>query len=576
MGKTGLRYYIYFVVIVVLVLGWLYFYLPERLQQEEEDRLQTQLPAQAQLIADSMAATSAAPEHLEQWITGWEASTGAQANILVFAYDPEGKHTVISGTEDLLYHPEVEQALATGRGFDIDQKMTTAQAAVSTLTASGDTWVVHVSLPFVSSAPRLRVAVLIAALTLIAAGAVVSYHLGKETRGRLQRLTETSRRLAAGDLRARLIPRGRDDFTTMCQTFNAMADEFESRVTTMTRQRDEQAAVLEYMADGVLILDGSGRVQLVNHAATELLQMERASIVGRSFAQVVRDHHLVELWHRSQQYGQEEIAGLEISHLGLYVRAIVTPLAVGESPRCMILIQDLTRTRQLETVRRDFVSNISHELRTPLASIKAVVDTLREGALSDLFAAQHFLDRLDTEVEDITQIVQELLELSRVESGRVSLRREPTSVDTLVVTPVDRLRPQAERAQLAMEINIAEDLPLVMADTDRIRQVITNLVHNAIKFTPPKGTVTVSAEAVNDRVQIAVSDTGVGIPIEDVPRIFERFYKADQARSGGGTGLGLAIARHVVEAHRGEIWVERIEGQGATFYFTLPVAKPRA
>jgi two-component system phosphate regulon sensor histidine kinase PhoR len=236
----------------------------------------------------------------------------------------------------------------------------------------------------------------------------------------------------------------------------------------------------------------------------------------------------------------------------------------------LVILQDLTRVRRLETVRRDFISNISHELRTPLASLKALADTLRDGALEDPPAARRFLDRMEVEVDALTQMVQELLELSRIESGQVGFEIAPVPVADVINPPLERLRPQAERADLQLSIDLAPDLPPVLADAERMRQVITNLVHNAIKFTPPGGEVAISATAGQDEVIISVRDTGVGIPADDLPRIFERFYKADRARSGGGTGLGLAIAKHIVLAHGGRIWAESVEGRGSTFSVALP------
>jgi two-component system phosphate regulon sensor histidine kinase PhoR len=179
---------------------------------------------------------------------------------------------------------------------------------------------------------------------------------------------------------------------------------------------------------------------------------------------------------------------------------------------------------------------------------------------------------METEVDALTQMVQELLELSRIESGRAPLHLVPVPVSGVVLPPVERLRPQAERAGLTLTVTLPPGLPSVLADAERVQQVVTNLVHNAVKFTPPGGQVTVSAEGAEDEVVIKVRDTGVGIPLDALPRIFERFYKADRARSGGGTGLGLAIARHIVQAHGGRIWVESVEGHGSTFYFSLLVA----
>ncbi len=202
------------------------------------------------------------------------------------------------------------------------------------------------------------------------------------------------------------------------------------------------------------------------------------------------------------------------------------------------------------------------------------MDTLRDGALEDPPAAQRFLIRMETELDALTQMVQELLELARIESGQVPLRLAPSSVGELVLPVVEHLQPPAERAGLALAVDLPADIPPVLADAERVRQVVTNLAHNAIKFTPPGGQVSVSAAVTpaRDEVVIRVRDTGVGIRADDLPRIFERFYKADRARTGGGTGLGLAIARHIVQAHGGRIWVESVEGQGSSFFFSLPVA----
>jgi len=349
-----------------------------------------------------------------------------------------------------------------------------------------------------------------------------------------------------------------------------MAEQMREKITTLAEERGRLAAVLEHMAAGVLITDEGGRVQLVNTAAARLLGLKEDQSLGRSLAQVVPHYQVIELWKRCRAQGEEQIETVEISHHDVFLQAIVTPFQAGEAHGYLVILQDLTRIRRLETVRRDFISNISHELRTPLAGLKALVDTLQGGALKDPPAAKRFLKRMDAEVDALTQIVEELLELSRIESGQVPLRLVPTAVDEVLLPPIDRLRPQAERAGLDFTVLLPPHLPLVLTDVERAQRVLTNLVHNAVKFTPPGGRITVAAEPAGEEVILSVKDTGVGIPAEDLPRIFERFYKADRARTGGGTGLGLAIARHIVQGHGGRIWVESVEGQGSTFYFSLP------
>jgi two-component system phosphate regulon sensor histidine kinase PhoR len=349
-----------------------------------------------------------------------------------------------------------------------------------------------------------------------------------------------------------------------------MAERLQRQSRKRNRERDRLHTVLHVMDDGVIILNKHGYVSVFNPAATRILNVAGADALNKSFVQVVRDYRVAEIWLACIKEGGEQSATLELAN-DAYVRVVVTPFLRGAANGYLVLLQDLSHLHRLETVRRDFVSNLSHELRTPLASIKALVDTLRDGAIEDPPAAEHFLERMEVEVDEMTQMVQELLELSRIESGQAPLRLFPTAVTKLIEPVIERLRAQAGRASLTLNIVLPANLPEVMVDADRVRTVILNLVHNAIKFTPPEGQITVSARTVPDAVVIAVADTGIGIPSDDVPRIFERFYKADRARSGGGTGLGLAIAKHTVHAHNGRIWVESTEGVGSTFSFTLPL-----
>ena len=217
-----------------------------------------------------------------------------------------------------------------------------------------------------------------------------------------------------------------------------------------------------------------------------------------------------------------------------------------------------------------FLSNVSHELRIPIASIKALAETLHAGAIDDAAVSKDFLSKINEEADDLTQLVQELSELSRLESGSAPLKKASVYIAELIASVGQRLKAQADRASLQINIDLKSILPPIDADRDRIEHVLVNLLHNAIKFTPPGGTITVSASSENNNIRVSVTDTGVGIPADDLPRIFERFYKADRARSGGGTGLGLAIVKHIIEAHGGKVWAQSVEGKGATFTFTLP------
>jgi two-component system phosphate regulon sensor histidine kinase PhoR len=255
-----------------------------------------------------------------------------------------------------------------------------------------------------------------------------------------------------------------------------------------------------------------------------------------------------------------------------FLRAIAVPVTGYQPGGALVLFQDLTDIRTMQTTRRELIGNISHEFRTPLAGIKAMVETLQDGAVADKAAAGDFLTRIDGEVDRLTQMVAELTELTRIETGRAKLALERVNINQIAEEVVEQLGPQAKRQQLTLKSEVAPDLPPVSADRERIKQVMVNLVHNAVKFTPPGGGITLTTRRGEGSVTVAVTDTGTGISGKDLPHVFERFYKADRARSGGGTGMGLAIAKHVIEAHGGSIRVQSGEGKGSTFSFELPLS----
>jgi len=343
-----------------------------------------------------------------------------------------------------------------------------------------------------------------------------------------------------------------------------------NRQLTLQADHDRLAALLDQMTDGVPIADPAGRVTFANPAAERIFDIAPAT--GRSLVEVIRQHQLVTTWRTSLQTGQLQSESVELSTRNQYIQLIVLP--DRDNPGgSLLLAQDLTRVRQMETIRRDFVSNLSHELRTPLASLKALTETLNEGALEDPPAARRFLQRIETEVDALTQMAAELLDLSRIEAGQITLNLARTDPARLLRSAAERMTAQAARAAVTLRVDYPADLPPVLADAPRIEQVLVNLIHNAVKFTPPGGEIRLSASHEDNSVQISVRDSGAGIPEESLPRVFERFYQVDRSRTGSGTGLGLAIVRHLVEAHGGKISVKSREGEGSLFFFTLPLAK---
>jgi two-component system phosphate regulon sensor histidine kinase PhoR len=357
------------------------------------------------------------------------------------------------------------------------------------------------------------------------------------------------------------------ELESLSSTITSVISNLDRRYSSVDSERSRLATVLDQITDGVLLADAKGLIQFANPAAGRLFQF--SSPLDHSIAEVVRHHQLVEAWRRCQQTRQMQSESVELPTRHQFLQLVVIP--DQHTSGSLLLVQDLTRIRRLETVRRDFVSNLSHELRTPLASLKALAETLQEGALDDPPAARRFVDQIQIEVDALTQMANELLELSKIESGRFSLSFTPVAAGDLLTSAARRMQVQAERAHVSLRVECAEDLPSIQVDSQRLEQVLVNLIHNAVKFTRPGGEVFLFAEPVNGEVRFSVRDTGAGIPADEVSRIFERFYRVDKSRSGSGTGLGLSIAKHIVEAHKGKIWVESVEGHGSTFFFSIPI-----
>jgi two-component system, OmpR family, phosphate regulon sensor histidine kinase PhoR len=357
--------------------------------------------------------------------------------------------------------------------------------------------------------------------------------------------------------------------------------------------------LLEAIPWPVLVIDRSLSVHYYNQNAVQLLETQEPWQDLR-LDQLISDEAILQLVQESIETESPKRGECTRDSSGTAWKISVTPLA--HRPRktrsghlhialtqryrfFAIVIEDLTELRHLERVRRDFITNISHELRTPLASVRLLVETLEEAIDTDPDQAQVFVEKIETEVQQLTALVSEILELSRIESGQASMTVEPIEAEQLVREVMARMLMLAQRHRVTLRTEIEQGETLVSADSKLIVRVLVNLVHNAIKFTPSGGVVVIGTrlEAGGNAQCFYVHDTGIGIPAEDLPRIFERFYKVNQARSkanfidpgGGGSGLGLAIARHMVEAHGGRIKAESVVGQGSTFSFILPVTVSR-
>lgn len=571
------RVAITFVVLILVCMGGLSAYLLQFVRNNYFDSLRTQLIAQARLVASASEPYFAGQGNLDTFVRKLGEGTASRITIIDISGVVLGDSDVdVANLKNHSNRPEFTDALSGQVGTSIRYSTTLdyrmMYVAVPVTVDNQIRGAARVSLPLTeinnSLAHIYRMIVTGMAVTAVIA-ILLALQISRATTGQLKKLTQMSKRIACGELDQRINVTSRDEVRELAEAFNLMTNKIRETVSALTGERDRLSTIVSAMSDGIFIVDGESRITMLNSAAEKLLKTSESGTKGLSFIEVVHDHELDAILKRcletrEQQRGIVE-TGLEKRFLGV----VATPLGDG----ALVLVQDLTGFRRLEAARRDLVSNISHELRTPLASLKAITETLQEGAIDDKPAALNFLNRMADEIDRLTQMVNELGQLSRIESGEVPLSLAPLDLGDVIRRVANRLRPQAERGALNLNLNIPAQLPEPVADRERIEQVLVNLVHNAIKFTPPGGRIDISARSEGTEVLVSVADTGIGISADDLPRIFERFYKADKARAGGGTGLGLAIAKHIVQAHGGKIWADSKPGKGSTFTFSLPLKK---
>ncbi|MFL7792910.1 MAG: ATP-binding protein [Anaerolineae bacterium] len=370
----------------------------------------------------------------------------------------------------------------------------------------------------------------------------------------LQRLTDAASKLARGEPAPAIPPAATSELDHLGAAFNTMNANLATAYETLAAQARQREAILHGLADAVLATDGSGEIVLANAAASALLDAAPQPV-----GEAIR---------RTLAGGEPKAA--EVAVQAQVFELLTTPLhdEDGKVSGAVAVGHDVTAYRQLDRLRTNFVSDVSHELRTPLTAIKGFIETLQDGAVNDPAVRDHFLSTIAVETERLTRLTNDLLLLTRADAGRLDLHLAPADLAECAGRAVAQLEGRAREKQIAIVTELPDSPALTQADADRIHQVLVNLLDNAVKFTPPGGRVVVSV----DGQQVTVTDTGPGIPADELPHVFERFYRGDRSRARQGTdgsGLGLAIAKAIVEAHGGRIWVESGQDQGTSLIFTL-------
>jgi len=572
----------YGILSILLVLG-LGTFLVFSVRERYESRLASQLEEQALMAGSAVSAqlmSEGATAPIDQEVKNIGSSIATRLSII----DPTGRVVADSVSDPAALGNESNRddtaaAIALSSSGEIGSIRSKSEGllvvSVPVPAQSGMVARASTSLREVNGAvEKFQRSVIATALVVSWVTIVVALYVAGRITGPLEELRRHAAAVARGELDTSAIPASTRELGDLARAFNTMTRRVRDLVEESENSRSRLEAIFANLGDGVIIVDQDSTVIGVNDAALAILGTRSNWAVGRPLVVAARDVDLHNLLQHSYSSGKQQSATIQYAPSGKVFEAIAQPVDRKGERLGILVLRDVTELRRLEAVRREFVANVSHELRTPLASIRALVETLEAGAIDDPEVSGDFLHRVVGEVDRLTALVDELLDLARLESERVSLRLESIAPLKLISKGAERLLPQIERAKLTLRVDIASGLPEISVDRGRIEQVLLNLVHNAIKFSRPGGSITVSSWEDDGNLVVSVRDTGVGIASSELPRVFERFYKSDKARRSDGTGLGLAIAKHIVQIHGGAIWVESEQGRGTTFTFALPYDHP--
>jgi len=581
-----------FFALLIAVLLPVDYYAERTLRSDYERAGFDQLSAIARIAlatpppASSLSTTShTASPALAEWVTRMAASgvrvTVITADGVVLADSQSDPQTM----ENHAGRPEIRDALAKGDGLSVRHSVTINRDllyyAARFSAPSAPPVVLRFAMPLGTVDNEVwafRRRLWLSSLVMLLVTGMVSLVISRSFSSRVERLQSFSRRVAEGDFRPIDADRSGDALEVLAVSLNDTAARLDGAIRTLTEERNLSSAILGSMVEGVAVVNSGERLLFANQGFAEILELDNPPQSGRSLVEVVRQTELLEavraVLKGEPRVEAEIVTGTLRQRFFAVTVASVSPM---ETSGAVIVLHDITDLRRLERVRRDFVANVSHEFKTPLTAIQGFAETLLAGAMDDPRNRIRFLQIILEHSRRLARLTDDLLELSKMDADRLDLELDRLSVSQFVQSCLETAQRPATEKNLRVSANLKGSLPDIAADRRRLAEVLQNLLDNAIQYTPSGGQIVVSASSDGDQVTFTVSDTGIGIPRTDQPRIFERFYRVDVARSRevGGTGLGLSIAKHLVEAHGGRIWVESEVGQGSKFHFTVPVFQPQ-
>jgi two-component system, OmpR family, phosphate regulon sensor histidine kinase PhoR len=526
---------------------------------------------------------------LRAW-TEWMGRSGARVTVI----DNTGR--VLSDSqhdpetmENHSNRPEIQQAFASGAGQSVRHSATLGRdlvyRAVRSEQPSGPPVVIRMALPLAevdASVSELRRRIYVASFVVLLLGGVISLIYFRVFAARVERLKDFSRRVAEGDFRPLPTERPRDELADLADSLNETAAWMDSTIRSLSGERNRSSAILRSMVEGVAVIDAQEKLVFCNRAFSEIWNLDSAAVEGHAVIEAVRNSDLLGLIRRALR-GEEGLRSdiamgiVQQRHFSVTatpVLALEGALAGDKPTGAVVVLHDVTELRRLERVRHDFVANVSHEFKTPLTAIQGFAETLLSGALEDPRNNRRFLEIIRDHATRLAVLTDDLLKLARIEAGKLEVQFVPVQLADVIERCAETALLKAGRKKITLETDVPPNLPAVHGDASLLRDVVQNLLDNAVQYTSEGGRVRISATAGPREAVVTVDDTGIGIPLADQERIFERFYRVDAARSreAGGTGLGLSIAKHIVEAHGGRLWVESEVGRGSKFSFSVSLA----
>ena len=575
--------------LIVIILTTTYFYLNNQLKTHVEIRIQDNLKKELFLNKNlidnelSQKINSADTDDLANRIG---QSLGVRATIIntegVVIGDSEVDREELSKLENHITRAEVKDAIQKGFGQSKRFSTTIRKNMLYMAVPLGKgklAGILRLAIPlsdieFIESKmfKTIGITIIFALFTTLIASFFVSVMISKP----LYEMSTIAKRFAVGDFSRKTIVHSNDETGDLAKALNDMADQINAKVNSISSEKAKLEAVLSSMFEGIMITDGRGEILLVNPSVRKLFLIE-SSPEGRKPLEVIRNNVIQEIVDKvltkNRKIVTQEVKIDLPGEKTILINGV--PIIKGNVIEGAVLVfHDITELKRLEEIRKDLVANVSHELRTPVSSIKGYAETLLEGKVENEDTKKEFLNIIYQDSNRLANLIDDLLDLSKIESDKMKMEFEPVEIPPLLNRCISILEKSAKDKLIAIKSNVPGNLPKVLGDQGRLLQVLLNLLDNAIKYTPEGMSVTISAARKENVVQIDISDTGIGISEKDLPRIFERFYRVDKARSRelGGTGLGLSIVKHIVQAHNGQVWVQSILDLGSTFSFTIPIA----